>query len=345
MISSNGRPVQMAMIGCGGMARHHVRRILQQQDTTRIVAACEPSEAMYQAFAEVFIEEGVVPPPNVPDLEQLLRDYEGELDAVFIITPHALHHQQARMCMEAGIDVLLEKPMVLNAQEAEDLIATRNRTGRLLVVAFNGSLSPEIRKAVRILRSGELGPILTISATVWQNWGPLTAGKWRQVPALSGGGFLFDTGAHMLNTVVDLAGEDFVEVAAWLDNRGRPVDILGAIMARTRSGVLVTMHACGETVQSCSSDVRVFCTDGILRTGVWGRTLSVQRNGLDHAVPVRTPKTLGQWQQFLQVRAGQMPNPCPPEVGLRMARLWDAIQASAAAGGQPVPVTAEPVAA
>ena len=81
------------------------------------------------------------------------------------------------MCMEAGVDVLLEKPMVMNAAEAEDLIATRDRTGRLLVVAFNGSLSPEIRKAAKILRSGELGDLLTISATVWQNWGPGNRGQ------------------------------------------------------------------------------------------------------------------------------------------------------------------------
>jgi predicted dehydrogenase len=345
MNKSNGQPVRMAMVGCGGMARHHVQRILQQQDTTKIVAVCEPSEKSYAAFAKIFDEASVTPPPNIPDLEQLLKQTAGKLDAAFIITPHAYHHDQAKLCMEAGVDVLLEKPMVMTAEEAEDLIAVRDRTGRLLVVAFNGSLSPEIREAVKLLRSGELGDILNISATVWQNWGPLTKGLWRQDPALSGGGFMFDTGAHMMNTVVDLAGEDFVEVAAWLDNRDTPVDVLGAIIARTASGILVTMNACGETVRSCSSDVRVFCTDGIVQTGVWGRNLAVQRNGQDDLVPVSVPETLGQWQQFLQVRAGTMPNPCPPEVGLRMARLWDAIRESAAAGGKPVPVGGAAVAA
>jgi hypothetical protein len=49
-----------------------------------------------------------------------------------------------------------------------------------------------------------------------------------------------------------------------------------------------------------------------------------------------TPNPLGVWGQFLAMRNGQMDNPCPPEVGLRMARLWDAIQASAAQKGQPV---------
>jgi hypothetical protein len=42
------------------------------------------------------------------------------------------------------------------------------------------------------------------------------------------------------------------------------------------------------------------------------------------------------WEQFLAVREGHMPNPCPPEVGLRMAKLWDAIKESASQGGKPV---------
>lgn len=328
--------VRMAMVGTGGMARHHAVRIAQQQDTTRLALVCEPSGDAYEAFCSRLEELGVEPPPNVPDLETLLKRHGDELDAAFIITPHALHHDQAKACLEAGVDVLLEKPMVMNAQEAESLIETRDRTGRLLVVSFNGSLSPQVRTAVTMLRGGELGPILNVSATVWQNWKLSTTGLWRQNPVMSGGGFLFDTGAHMLNTVTDLVGEDFAEVAAWLDNRGAPVDILGAVMARTRSGVLVTMNACGEAIKSCHSDVRVFCTKAILRTGVWGERLQLQRDGQADLMPVRVPASLGQWEQFLRVRRGELANPCPPEVGLRMARLWDAIQESARQGGRPV---------
>jgi predicted dehydrogenase len=328
--------VKMVMVGTGGMARHHAARIAQQQDTTQITWVCEPSGQAYELFCERLEALGVTPPPNEPNLETLLQKHSSELDAAFIITPHALHHAQAQACLEAGVDVLLEKPMVMNGREAESLIETRNRTGRLLVVSFNGSLSPQIRTAVKMLRSGELGNILNISAAVWQNWKLLTTGAWRQNPVMSGGGFLFDTGAHMLNTVTDLAGEDFVEVAAWLDNRGAPVDILGTVMARSRSGMLVTMNGCGEAIKSCHSDVRVFCTKAILRTGVWGEMLEVQRDGEERLTPVEAPPSLGQWEQFLRVRRGEIDNPCPPEVGLRMARLWDAIQASAREGGKPV---------
>jgi predicted dehydrogenase len=323
-----------ALIGVGGMARYHIRELLKQPDTTEIAIVCEPSEAAYAASAKVFVEAGLQPPPNEPDLAKLLA--RGPLDAAFIITPHAYHHDQAVACLEANLDVLLEKPMVMNGAEAESLIAAQERTGRLLVVAFPGSLSPQIRTAVRMLRSGELGRLLSISATVWQDWGPNTIGTWRQVPALSGGGFLFDTGAHMLNTVVDLAGEEFAEVAAWLDDNGRPVETVGMVMGKLRSGAWVTMHGCGEAIPSCASDIRVFCSQAILRTGIWGERLDLQRAGARQLRPVKVPASTGVWQQFMAVRRGEIANPSPPEVGLRMARLYDAIKASAATGGQPV---------
>ncbi len=328
------RIVEVAIIGCGGMARHHLRNMLKQTDTTHIAAICETSPEQYALTERVFSEAGLNAPPNQPDLEKLLA--EAPLDAAFIITPHACHHNQTKACLEAGLDVLLEKPMVMNAAEACSLIETRDRTGKLLVVAFPGSLSPHIRTAVRMLRSGEVGKLLSISATTWQNWGPGTVNTWRQQPAVSGGGFLFDTGAHMLNTVVDLAGEEFLEVSAWMDQNGRPVETMAVVIGRLVSGVMVTLHGCGEAIPSCASEIRVFTSQAILRTGIWGERLEIQRAGRKTLRPVPLPPSLGVWEQFLAVRSGQIPNPCPPEVGLRMARLYDAIQASAAQNGAPV---------
>ncbi|MBI4926657.1 MAG: hypothetical protein HY835_02750 [Anaerolineae bacterium] len=62
----------------------------------------------------------------------------------------------------------------------------------------------------------------------------------------------------------------------------------------------------------------------------------MQKSGQDSFRKVRLPAHKGVWEQFLDVRAGRMENPCPPEVGLRMARLYDAIKASAAQNGLPV---------
>ena len=184
-----------------------------------------------------------------------------------------------------------------------------------------------------MMRSGELGGLLNISAVVWQNWQTISAGTWRQDPVQSGGGFLFDTGAHMLNTVADIAGEEIAKVAAWLVDDGRPVDIRGVVIARLASGALVTMNGVGRAIPGYGSDVRVFCERATLRTGVWGERLELQRHGARRLSPVRSVASRTVWQQFLAVRSGQEPNPSPPEVGLRMARLWDAIRESSSRGG------------
>jgi predicted dehydrogenase len=326
--------VRVGLIGTGLMALHHLDTMAGREDTV-IAAMCEPSPAAFEAAADRVEASGAQRPPNEPDWRRFLEvtARELELDAVMIITPHAFHFAQATAALEAGLDVLLEKPMVMNAIEAVELIRTRDRTGRLLVVGFQGSLSPYVRAGAAMLRSGELGAILNVNALVWQDWQFWARGTWRENPVLSGGGFMFDTGAHLLNTVADLAGEDVVQVAAWLEGDGSPVDVRAAIIARLASGALITMNGCGRAIPSLGSDVRVFCERGTLRTGIWGERLELQRHGAAALRPVRAVKPADVWQQFVDVRAGRIPNPSPPEVGLRMARLWDAIRESSAGGG------------
>lgn len=334
----NKKPVSVTMIGCGLMARHHVGQMLSGFPETVFPVVCEPSAANYAGMARLFEEAGLPAPPNEPDLDRLLAAYGPQLDAAFIVTPHVYHYAQARACLEAGLDILLEKPMVMTVAEAEDLMAFVQSTGRLLVVAFQCGLSPEVQTAVSLLRSGQLGRILNISGNIWQNWRSLSTGTWRVRPELAGGGFFFDTGAHLLNTVAELAGEPFVEVATWLNYDDRLVDITGVVIGRLRSGALVTLNACGNTAPSCASGITVWGTQGILRTGAWGRFLELQRDQTIGWQPVEVPALQGQWEQFLRVRDGRIDNPSPAEVGLRMAHLWEAIQASAASHGRPVSI-------
>ena len=339
--------IKAAIVGCGKWGRNHIGRILSEFGNTHIAVVCEPSSEAYSETAKLFEANGRALPPNVPDLERLLVEYGNQIDVALITTPHVLHCAQAKACLEAGLDVLVEKPMVMDAAEANDLIETRDRTSRTLVVAFQGSLSPHVRKAVEMLRSEELGPIRNISGVVWQDWAASQAGKWREQPEISGGGFVFDTGAHMLNTISDLAGQEFTDVWAVFDNHERPVEVAAAIMGRLKSGTLVTINACGDTAPSCASDIRVFCTKAVLRTSAWGDSLEVLWNqprewwltGMSRDQgweKVDVPKSRGVWEQFLAARDGSMVNPSPPELGLRMAHLWDAIKQSAAHDGAPV---------
>lgn len=333
--ADTSKRLRLVLVGAGGMMRHHITNLLQMQDRIDVVGIAEPDDQQARLSRKRFLDAGVKAPRRWASLPEMFARVDA--DAAFIASPHVFHYDQTVACMEAGLDVLLEKPMVMNAVEARNLIAERDRLARLLVVAFPGSLAPSIRMASGWLRSGELGAITGIAGMAYQSWGPGTVGTWRQDPAISGGGFLFDTGAHLLNTVCDLAGEDFVEVSASLSSDQFPVEVRGAVQGKLKSGALVSLHAAGMCPPGViGSQIDVFAEKAMIRTGIWGERLEVWREQGPGLRRVRVPRSLGVVDTFLAVRAGKLENPCPPEVGLRMAGLYDAIVASARRGGAPV---------
>lgn len=313
------------LVGCGGMARAHLSRILKTGSTT-VAALVDPSKEMIRKTGVVFEQHNLPLPPVYASIDEFLRS-GIKSETSFIVTPHNLHFSQARKCLENGIDVLLEKPMVMNEKEAVELIKICNKTGRLLVVAFDGSLSPAIHKVKELIAQNEIGEIVQVSALIYQDWKMAQAGKWRQVPEISGGGFLFDTGSHMINTVIDILDDEVKELFALEDNRKAPVEICSAITLRTKRGVLVNLTGAGDSI-GCNSEIFVFGTKGVIHTGAWGEKLEIRKEGEPDFVPVECHDHKGAWEQFLKVRRVELKNPCPPEVGLRFARLMDMIRFS-----------------
>jgi predicted dehydrogenase len=319
------------IVGAGGIARHHMRSMLEQKATTRIVGFVEVSKEQEDLTRALFAERRLPCPPFYKTIRELLKA-QGPADTAFICTPHKFHYENTRDCLLAGMNVFLEKPMVMNGREAAALIRLQRKTRKLLVVAFPGSLSPAVKKAKALIAAGRIGKVNSVAAHCYQQWKRGTTGKWRQDPALSGGGFLFDTGSHMVNTVVDLVGDDIVEATALMDNRGTPVEINASVSARTRNGIMVSLAAAGDSVY-CDSLVRVFGDKGVLETGIWGGRLRlILPDGNREPRDIPLPKPKGVWYEYIKVRQGRMPNPCPPEVGLRFARLMDLIRRSVRTG-------------
>jgi len=324
------KSISVIFVGAGGMARYHMRYMVDMKKTTKIVGFVEIDESSRQAVRELFRERKLECPPFHDTIPGLIKE-QGRPDAAFICTPHKFHFENGRDCLLNGIDVCMEKPMVMNAAEARRLIGLRDKTGRLLVVAFPGSLSPAVQKAKQLLKKGAIGAVTGIAAYAHQQWKRATVGAWRQDPEISGGGFLFDTGSHMINTVVDLLGEDIVSVSALLDNRGTPVEINSSVSGRSKSGVMVSLSGTGDSVQCCSQ-IMVFGDRGVLRTGIWGESLMLKKENQSDFAPVPLPKSKGVWEEFVKVRQGRMANPCPAEVGLRFAKVMDMIRKSADTG-------------
>ena len=322
--------VRSIVVGTGGMARWHIRSMIDMNRTTTIAGFVEPSDASRKATRDLFAERDMECPPFYTTIREMLKA-QGPADAAVICSPHKFHFENARDCMQNGMDVCIEKPMVMNASEASRLIRLRDKTGRLVVVAFPGSLSPAIHKAKMLIAKGTIGNVTAISAFAHQSWKPFTTNTWRQDPEISGGGFLFDTGSHMINTVVDLLGEDITRVTALLDNRDTPVEINSAVSALSRSGVMLSLAGAGDSIR-CTSQIMLFGDKGVIKTGIWGERLLIKMANKDEFKNVPYRKSRGPWEQFLRVRQGKMKNPSPPEVGLRFAKLMDMIRRSAATG-------------
>ncbi len=314
------------VVGTGGMARWHIRTMVAMRRTTSIVGLVEPNKGSQNATARLFSEINAPCPPFYKSISELVKA-QGPSDAAFICSPHKFHFENARDCLRNGIDICLEKPMVMNTSEARQLICLRNSTGRLVVVAFPGSLSPAIAKAKALINGGAIGRVTAISAFAHQHWKQATVGTWRQNPEISGGGFLFDTGSHMINTVVDLLAQDVVRVCALLDNSGTPVEINAAVSAVSQSGVAISLAGAGDSIQCCSQ-VTVFGDRGVLKTGMWGEYLFMKKVKQPEFTAVPFRRSRGPWETFLKVREGTIDNPCPPEVGLRFAKLMDMIYRS-----------------
>lgn len=148
---------------------------------------------------------------------------------------------------------------------------------------------------------------------------------------------MFDTGAHMMNTVCLLADADCEQLSALMNNRERSVDVVCAVAGRLTTGALLTLNAVGDGPAGCGSQITFFYTRAIVRIDAWGAWREIAVLGAP-GVREQVEITHNPLKSFLAIRAGDAENLSTVEAGLRFARLWDAIKASAAKDGEPVAV-------
>jgi len=128
---------------------------------------------------------------------------EKSTDAVYLATPVWLHAPQAIASLKAGKDVLVEKPMALDARESAEMCRVAEETGRRLAVAYYRRHWSRFQFVKEMLDRGDLGRVLHVRTALhgWYRPDPGDGGAWRLNPELSGGGVLSDVGCHRLDLV------------------------------------------------------------------------------------------------------------------------------------------------
>jgi len=319
----------VGLVGCGGIARGHARALLEQREVD-VTAICDPVKSHITAYQREIFRPAGRQPKAYGGYGRMLTS--ARLDAVVLCTPHTLHHQQIVSALDRGLHVLVEKPMVTDCGHAREVVDKAQSSGRVVAIAFQGSCSPEFAYIQNAVRRGVLGELQVVDTFVAQNWQRATARTWRQKPALSGGGQLYDSGAHMLNALLAFVDAPPTDVFAYVDRRGTDVDINSVVSVRFADGCLGNLTCLGNAV-TMLHDVTVYGTEGIVRTGVGGGRLEhydAQGKLVSYPhVPYEAQTPVGNFVHAIQgrdeVRAG-------PSRGLAMSELMNAIYESARRG-------------
>ena len=340
------QPVRIAVAGAGRIGQAHIERILEEPEA-ELAAIVDPAPNAQQQAVMLGV-------PYFADLETALRS--AKPDGVVIATPNRLHVAGGLAAVNAGVPMLLEKPVADNVDGALRLVSAAEQAGVAILVGHHRRHSPLIQRAKQIIASGRLGTITAVSGLCWFLKPPdyfEGPGAWRREP---GGGVVLINLIHVIDDLRNLCGE-VVSVQAADSNaaRGFPVEDTAAIILHFANGALGTLSVsdaaaapwsweltAGEDKAYPSTDQ--FCylvagTEGALtvpRLDVWRHggpagwwsPMQVERC----IEPEQDPLTL-QMRHFCRVIRGQTRPLIDGREGTRTLETTLAVKKAAATGG------------
>jgi scyllo-inositol 2-dehydrogenase (NADP+) len=277
----------------------------------------------------------------------------GGVGVLVVATPNELHAPLALEAISRGVPVVVDKPMALNAAQAQELVDAAERAGVMLAPFHNRRWDSDQRTLRRLMADGRLGDIYRYESR-FERWRPAAqGGSWREdLPPERGGGQLLDLGTHLFDQALALFGP-VSEVYAEIDaRRGLASDDDDFVVLRHGGGTISHLHASavtaapGPRLRVLGSEA-AFVVDGLdgqedaLRAGRrpddeegwgvepesrWGRLVRG-----DVSEPV--PSERGDWPRFYSELAVALRNGGPPPIDPRDAvagmRLVEAARQSA----------------
>src|SRR5688572_20097545 len=135
-----------------------------------------------------------------------------DIDAVYVITPNALHHDQVIRVAKAGKHVICEKPMAVNAKEGQEMVEACKKANVKLLIGYRMHFEPKTLEIIRMRKDGELGKIVFFQGLSGFRIGD--PNQWRLNRQLAGGGAMMDIGIYSINGARYMVGEEPIWVTA-----------------------------------------------------------------------------------------------------------------------------------
>ena len=235
-MATNDR-LTLALVGCGGIARAHLRGIKHHAPRIDVTAVVDTDPDSAASMSE---RTGA---PAFTSLTEALAG--GGFDAVDIMLPHDLHEQAAVESFAAGKHVCLEKPMAHNLESCERILAAAAQTDTVFMIAEQAQYWNDVQKVRELIDAGAIGEVITARACFYdpQNVPP-GAKPWRFELARAGGGISIDGGAHWIRPLRMMLGEiDEVIAATARHVEDMEGESSARALMRFESGVVATFEA------------------------------------------------------------------------------------------------------
>ena len=226
-------PIRWGILATGSIADSFARD-LQLLPDAELVAVGSRSESSARAFADRF---------DIPRAHGSWAGLaaDGDVDIVYVATPHHAHYQATRLCLEAGRAVLCEKPFTLNGADARALVDLAAERGSFLMEAMWMYCIPAVRRLQELVAEGAIGAVRTVQADFGLP-GPFEPSHRLRDPAL-GGGALLDLGVYPVSLAQLLLGAPD-SVQAWSALTPEGVDANTGLLLGYASGAVATL-SCG----------------------------------------------------------------------------------------------------
>jgi predicted dehydrogenase len=206
--AASRRKLGFALCGLGSLSTHQIAPALQKTANCRLAGIVTGTPAKAARWKAQY----GIPDKNIYSYETMHRMADNpDIDVVYVVTPNAIHLDNALIAAKAGKHVYCEKPMEISVARCEQMIDAVKAAGRVLGVGYRLHFEPHNLECARIARSWDFGALKLIDA----HFGfPIQPGVWRLNRALAGGGPLMDVGIYCVQATRYLTGEEPVSMTA-----------------------------------------------------------------------------------------------------------------------------------
>ena len=242
---------KVGVIGCGRISAVYRKAFASMSDTLDIVIAVDKVKSRAEEFASSF--PGCKASDNLDDLLSM------KLDAVHVLTPHFLHKDHVIACLNAGFNVLTEKPIATTIEDAQSMIRTAETSGKQLGVIFQNRYIEGIQEARKLIENGRLGKIKGAwSHLAWHRPPSYYQCDWKGSWEKEGGGVVIDQAIHSIDLVRYLMGCEVDEIQGHIAKRVLTmieVEDEADAAIRFSNGAVYAFSACNYFVEN--SPIRV----------------------------------------------------------------------------------------